>query len=122
MAGKKLRANIFSVLGWEAGQIAAAAFGAEEIDDRIRILEGLKYTSPRGEVVIDAATHNCHAPVYEAWVKRDEATGNCILIPIKESHCTEEQRGKLYKDIRDFDGQATSWQNAYGCLDDQLIG
>ncbi len=118
MAEKKLRYNIFSVLGWEAGQITAAALGAEDIDDRIRILEGLKYTSPRGEVVIDAATHNCDAPVYEAWIKRDEATGNCILIPVKESPLSDDQRQKLYEDIRNFAGPATSWQNAYGCLDD----
>lgn len=117
MTGNKQRANIFSVIGWEASLLMAAIISSGDTADSIHVLEGMQYNGPRGAVTIDAATHQCYAPVYEAWIQKNEATGNCILAPIRESPYTEQQRKQLEHDINNFTGTTTSWHNAYACLD-----
>jgi branched-chain amino acid transport system substrate-binding protein len=117
MADKKVKTNLFSVLGWEAGQVMAVALAAGDTDVAVAKLEGLQYTSPRGTITIDAATHQAYAPMYEAWVKRNDVTEYCVLEPVSESPYTEQQRKKLEEDINNFSGPSTSWQNAYACLD-----
>jgi branched-chain amino acid transport system substrate-binding protein len=91
--------------------------GAASTSEAIALLEGQVITSPRGAVTIDAATHQGHAPMYEAVVRRNEATGNCVLTVLRESGDTEELRGKMAADVTALEGPMTSWVNAYGCLD-----
>lgn len=117
MAANKQRSNIFSELGWEASLLIATSIATGDIADSIKALEGMQYNSPRGRVTVDADTHQCYAPVYEALIQKDDMTGNCILVPLRESQYTEQQRKQLEKDINNFTGPATSWQNAYACLD-----
>ncbi len=111
---KNTNINIYSLLGWEAGQVAAKALSSA---DALHDLEGYSFSSPRGEVTLDAATHQCHAPVYDAVVKLNEATGKCLLEVQGESAYTAAQREKLETDINNMSGPMTSWVNAYGCLD-----
>ncbi|MCW3123469.1 MAG: hypothetical protein JWQ38_2961 [Flavipsychrobacter sp.] len=110
------KVNIFSLLGWEAAQLIGKAL-VRPIVEAITMLEGFTFSSPRGIVQVDAITHVCHAPVYEAWVKKNNETGNCVLEVIRESPYTEEQRSKLAHDINNISGPMSSWQNAYACLD-----
>jgi branched-chain amino acid transport system substrate-binding protein len=117
LKAKNTNINLFSLLGYEAALVAAAAMGAASTSEAIALLEGQVITSPRGAVTIDAATHQGHAPMYEAVVRRNEATGNCVLTVLRESGDTEELRGKMAADVTALEGPMTSWVNAYGCLD-----
>ncbi len=117
MAEKKVKTNIFSVLGWEAGHVMASALQADDTAAASAALEGMEYTGPRGDVRIDAETHTTYAPVYVAWVKKNDVTEHCVLVPQGVSPYTEQQRKKLEDDINNFGGMATSWMNAYGCLE-----
>jgi branched-chain amino acid transport system substrate-binding protein len=103
-----------ALLGWEAGQVAAKALS---LDDAATGLEGFIFSGPRGLVKLDATTHQCHAPVYDATVRKDEATGNCLLAVGGESPYTDEERVALERDINNVTGPMTSWYNAYGCLE-----
>ena len=111
---KKTNINIFSLLGWEAAQVAAHALSLE---DAAAGLEGFSFTSARGTVALAADTHLCHAPVYEATVIKDEVTGNCRLVVDRECAIANEQRKALEDDINSITGPMTSWYNAYGCLE-----
>jgi branched-chain amino acid transport system substrate-binding protein len=111
------RANVFSLLGWEAGMVAATAIQATDAAGAIKNMEGLTMNTPRGGVLLDADTHHCHAPVYEGWVERDEATGNCKLVSGEASPNTENERIKLDQRIIATVGPYTSWLNTYACLD-----
>jgi branched-chain amino acid transport system substrate-binding protein len=111
------KANIFSLLGWETAKVAAEFLSATDTGEAIASLEGFSFDSPRGVVVLDAATHQCHAPVYEAWIEQNDETGNCVLVLEKESTHTVEQRQRLENDINTISGTMSSWFNAYPCLD-----
>ncbi len=117
MLAKKQRTNLFSMLGWEISYLLPIIFEAEDSAAANKALEGLKYNGPRGAVTIDAATHHCYAPVYEGWIRKNETDGTCILEILKESPYTEEERKKHEIDINNFSGHATSWHNAYACLE-----
>jgi branched-chain amino acid transport system substrate-binding protein len=117
LKNKNKNVNIFSLLGWEAGMVISKIVAVSDIATAINNLEGFEFNSPRGKVKLDAATHQCYAPVYEAWIKKDDTTGNCKLLSSIESAVTEEQRIKLEEDINSIAGPTTSWFNAYACLD-----
>ncbi len=108
--------NVFSLLGWEAGIVAAKGFEAGDTTNAITALEGFRFESPRGQVTLDATTHQSNAPVYEAIVQRGE-DGMCVLHVTGVSPITDEQRVKLEEEINGATGTMTSWFNAYGCLD-----
>jgi branched-chain amino acid transport system substrate-binding protein len=111
---RKTNANIFSLLGWEAGLVAAYALG---LADASAGLEGYAFDSPRGRVMLDADTHQCYAPVYDGVVVRGEATGNCRLVMGGLNAYAGEDHAVLQQDINALTGPMTSWQNTYGCLD-----
>lgn len=116
MTTAQQRANIFSLLGWELAHLVKQ-IGTANTNDAIVALEGFSFSSPRGTIVIDAETHQSHAPVYEAVVQKNETTGNCALAEERPSLFTEEQRRRLTNDINSFTGSFTSWFNAYPCLE-----
>lgn len=117
MADKKVKTNFFSVLGWEAGIIMAKALKADDAAAANTMLEGWSYDGPRGKVVIDADTHMANAPLYLGWVKKNSVTEHCVLEVTGEYGKVDVQRNKLDEEINNFTGPATSWHNAYGCLD-----
>jgi len=109
--------NIFSLLGWECAEVISEILTCADINEAIHKLEGYTFCSPRGTVILDADTHQCVVPVYEAKVIKDNNTGNCLLQPIGESPYWEEQRILLEKDINAITGPMTTWYNAYACID-----
>ncbi len=117
MAEKKVKTNFFSVLGWEAGQMMAVILRHEDAAEAIAALEGLEFESPRGHVRVNAVTHMVEAPVYDALVKKNEFNDRCVLHVVGLSPLSEEQRKKQEEVVKNFDGMATSWMNAYACLD-----
>ena len=114
---KKQNANVFSLLGWEAGTVIASIANVDDIDTAMTQLEQAVFQTPCGEAKIDAVTHLWQAPVYNALVQRNNATGMCILRVTGISDQTAEQRQKLENDIRSVNGPFTSWLNSYACLE-----
>lgn len=115
MTASKQRVNIWSMLAWDAARLVAVAL-MYEADGAIAALEALEYDGPRGHVVVSASTHGANAPVYTGLVVRS-ASGKCELAITGLSPLLAEQRAALETDINNFDGMATSWKNAYGCLE-----
>ena len=116
MLAKKSKVNIFSLLGWEAGIVAAAIFG-DYTDAALTRLEGFTFNSPRGIVQLDAQTHQCHAPMYNAVILKEDLSDRCKLVISGEASHTNEQRKLQENDIWQAAGAYTSWLNAYGCLE-----
>ena len=116
MAANKQRVNIWSMIAWEASRLAAVAL-LYDADGAIAALEALAYDGPRGHVAVSAATHRANSPVYTGRVIKDPQTNHCQLQIEGSSPFTADQRTALEDDINKFDGQATSWKNAYGCLE-----
>lgn len=117
LEAEKQKANVFSVLGWEAGVVIAQALQGSDTDSAISLLEGFTFSGPRGRVTLNKDSHQCHAPMYDGLVTKDELTGNCKLVVTGESALTDDQHERLDNDIRTVVGGFTSWFNAYGCLE-----
>lgn len=119
MKNRNRTANLFSLLSWEAGMMVAKAMEAGNTTDRIKLLENYRFTGPRGEITIDATTHESHATLYEAIISENASNGMCILNikdPI-DSAMVDNSRVKFREEIENLEGPSTSWYNAYGCLD-----
>jgi branched-chain amino acid transport system substrate-binding protein len=110
LAAKKREANVFSLLGWEAGILVAKVIESGSFS----VLEGFEFASPRGAVKIDAARHIVVAPMYVAQIVKDEATGKCCLLPGPEL-LDQKELDKFEQEKDAFPG-GTVWQNAYACL------
>lgn len=112
-------ANLFSLLSWEAGKLVAIALEADGTAERIKLLENCSFTSPRGNVIIDAATHESHAPLYVAAITENEDNGMCRLQVIQEVDATtvSAHRKKFREEVESIGATTTSWYNAYGCLE-----
>jgi len=104
------KANVFSLLGWEAALFIAATEAG--------MPEPTVLDSPRGQIRINPVTQFSEAPVYYARVVKDDRNGNCRLSDIREAGDLEEERTYLQRDIDYIQGTtANSWLNAYACLD-----
>lgn len=117
LSGLKQKTNLFSMICWEVALLLPTIFASDSTSSAIRSLEGMKYSGPRGEVIIDEASHYAFAPVYNALIMKNEHDGKCILEITGASTFTEEQRAKHKNDILNFSGHASSWHNAYACLE-----
>ncbi|TDW51785.1 amino acid/amide ABC transporter substrate-binding protein (HAAT family) [Flavobacterium sp. 270] len=108
---KKKKANVFSLLGWEAALFVDAATKGS--------LDNISVNSPRGKVYMNAATGFSEAPLYYATVTKDEETGNCILENVTEVENLNEERKRLHEHILAVQQEPTynSWFNSYACLE-----
>lgn len=102
-------ANVFHLLGWEAGAVALriASHGLHSLND-------FSYESPRGKVVIHAETHYTYAPLYEGMIV-SSIDNKCKLttrekIDISAAEHKEIIKGKI------ADGIVTGWRNNYLCI------
>ena len=111
-------ANIFSVLGYEAGQIIAQlSQSGLQGAAAVTALAGWQYESPRGTVYIDAATNNTVPPLYYAKGIRNEANGKCKLTITSTVDHVQEQWSNLQEDIHALTGSTTNWLNTYPCIE-----
>ncbi|OFZ13444.1 MAG: hypothetical protein A3D92_03010 [Bacteroidetes bacterium RIFCSPHIGHO2_02_FULL_44_7] len=114
MLKKNKQANIFHVLGWEAGiliaQILSAPSGMEA--EFNHLLEGGSYESPRGKVTIHPTTHIAYAPLYYCEMKKDEDGKNLLMI-----HDTVEISGDEHLQVLNDqpEGVTSGWFNNYLC-------
>ncbi|WP_294247731.1 hypothetical protein [uncultured Chryseobacterium sp.] len=106
---KQGKANLFSLLGWEAAQL----IGLENT-----AFDGMSVRSPRGKVYMDPESGFSEAEVYYATVSKDDNTGNCLLKDIHTASVTGTEREGLKKNIEHVRTiQANTWFNAYACLE-----
>ena len=111
---KNKKANIFHLLGWEAGIILAqlladpnginAAFKA--------FLDGKSYESPRGLVTIHPATHIGFAPLYLCEMKRDQDHKATLVLQEKMEISADEHLNVINDQPI---GMTSGWFNNYLC-------
>lgn len=104
------KANIFSLLGWEAALfIEKAGQGT---------FEEITIDSPRGKVHMNPENNFTEAPVYYATVTKNDDSGNCLLNHLETVNNLTEERNNLKDNINFIKNTAAnSWLNAYACLD-----
>ncbi len=103
------KANLFSLLGWEAAQF----IGLEHTS-----FDSMSIHSPRGNVTVNPENGFTESAVYYATVSKDEATGNCLLSNLETASVTESEREGLKNNIQSLQNiEANSWLNAYACLE-----
>lgn len=103
------KANLFSLLGWEAAMFIAS--GNDSYDN-------ISINSPRGKIFMNPDNRFTEAPVYYAVIAKDENTGNCLLKDVTNVLNIENEREGLNKDIAFIqNNNINSWLNAYACLE-----
>lgn len=106
---KEGKANLFSLLGWEAAQF----IGFDNTS-----FNGMTINSPRGTVAINPENGFTKSVVYYATVSKDEITGNCLLSNLQVASVTESEREGLKNNIQSLQNmEANTWLNAYACLE-----
>lgn len=101
-------ANIFYLLGWEAGIVVGKALA-----DGAAALEGFAYESPRGQVIIHPGTHYTYAPLYKGCITRG-ANDRCRLEITHAIDVSEADHQRVMNDKPP--GQASGWRNNYLCI------
>jgi branched-chain amino acid transport system substrate-binding protein len=104
---KKKKANIFHLLGWEAGIVALQA-----LREGATTLNGFSYASPRGAVTIHPQTQFTYAPLYKAEIMGGEHN-KCILHITDAITVTAADHETVHKDKPDM---ASGWKNNYLCI------
>jgi branched-chain amino acid transport system substrate-binding protein len=105
---KNKQANIFHLLGWEAGIVVSNI-----IDNGSPAVKGWSYESPRGRVTIHAGTHHTYAPLYYGNIVAADNNTCCFRLEqeVPVSACEHLQ-------FLTDNGQAVSsgWKNNYLCI------
>jgi branched-chain amino acid transport system substrate-binding protein len=101
-------ANIFHLLGWEAGTVTMALH-----EHGIQSLKNFSYESPRGQTTIHPETHYTYAPLYKGTIMGDQ-NGKCAL------HITETIPADADMHIKVMSEPPPSivsgWKNNYLCF------
>ncbi len=105
---KNKEANIFHLLGWEAGIVAArvASEGAGS-------LKGWRYESPRGNVTFHPETNQTYAPLYKAMIVAN-GPGNCKIEVKGTIAINADEHIKVQ--IERPEGVVSGWKNNYLCI------
>lgn len=102
---KNKKANLFSLLGWEAGLVVA-----QILNGGVSSLENWSFESPRGTVTFNADTHCSFAPLYNGQIVAGE-NDKAKLITTSKIDVTPEDHLTLFN-MR-IDGEYTRWRNNY---------
>lgn len=104
------KANLFSLLGWEAGLFIAAAQNDS--------FDGITINSPRGEVYLNPENRFTEAPVYYALVTQNAISGKCSLNSVNIVIDLKFEQSLLQTSIDQLQNvSVNTWLNAYACLD-----
>lgn len=104
------KANLFSLLGWEAALFIGASNG--------KSLDNITINSPRGKVYMNPDTGFSEASIYYATVSKNDAIGNCLLTNLIPVENEGQERDRLQHHILAVQNEsANSWFNAYACLE-----
>lgn len=102
-------ANLFHLLGWEAGAVAL-----QFVSHELNSLNDFSYESPRGKVTIDAETHYTYAPLYRGMIV-SSTDNKCRLVTEEKIEITAEEHKKIIEG-KIADGIITGWRNNYLCI------
>lgn len=105
---KNKAANIFNLLGWEAGIVVR-----EALANGANALKGFRYCSPRGLVVIHPDTHYTYAPLYKGRITPGE-NGKCCLSVTDSIDMNADEHQRMMND-KPTD-QISGWRNNYLCI------
>jgi branched-chain amino acid transport system substrate-binding protein len=105
---KNKPANLFHLLGWEAGIVFQ-----QYIKNGPASLRGLTYESPRGTVCIHPDTHYTYAPVYKGVISAGE-NNKCILNIEHTIPVSAEDHVRVMNDRPDMN--VSGWRNNYLCI------
>jgi branched-chain amino acid transport system substrate-binding protein len=112
------KANIFSVIAWEAAALIAEAAENLSAEAATAKWSGNHFQGPRGKLFVNPDTHFVEAPVYLAEVNKQTESEYCRLDILSEADCTEDERALLQENIVLLSNEVlNSWYNAYPCLD-----
>lgn len=101
-------ANIFHLLGWEAGMVTMALG-----QHGMQALKGFSYISPRGQTTIHPTTHYTYAPLYKGQILGDDNHGKCALHIIETIPPDAEMHIKVMSDQPA--SIVSGWKNNYLC-------
>lgn len=108
---KKKPANLFHLMGWEAG-IVIALLQKRNINSLSQdILAGLSYDSPRGKVTVHPETQVTYAPLYFAEMVQGSASAELVIHTQLDIDGAEHKR--LLSDMPE--GVSSGWVNQYLC-------
>lgn len=105
---KKKAANLFHLLGWEAGILTH-----QLIQQGAKTLSGFVYHSPRGTVTVHPETHHTIAPLYYGEIV-EGANGKCRF-DFKETILLSEDTHIRYLKYEQS-SIASGWRNNYFCI------
>ena len=105
---KNKTANVFHLLGWEAGLVVM-----QLIQNSIQSLKGFSYESPRGKVTIHPLTQYTYASLYKGFIKAD-VNGKCALEITETITIDANDHIKVMEDKPD--AVASGWRNNYLCI------
>ena len=104
---KEKSANIFHLLGWEAGIVTAAIR-----QQGVQSLKNFTYESPRGTTTFHPATHYTYAPLYKGKIIGDK-NGKCVLDMIEMIPADADMHLKVMNDQPS--SIVSGWKNNYLC-------
>jgi branched-chain amino acid transport system substrate-binding protein len=102
------RANVFHLLGWEAGCLVKILS-----EDRAIALEGYCYDSPRGLTTIHPDTHHTYTQLYKARIVAGDDQ-KCRLVTDGSINITADEHSRILG--RKIDGILSGWKNNYLCI------
>jgi branched-chain amino acid transport system substrate-binding protein len=104
---KHKKANIFHLLGWEAGIVAGQA-----LEQGAHSLQGFVYASPRGMVTIHPQTHYTYAPLYKGEILAG-GQGKCELHIRETVNVSAGAHEWVHYDRPE---RGSGWKNNYLCI------
>jgi branched-chain amino acid transport system substrate-binding protein len=110
-------ANLFSLLGWEAGLIVHSLTEKEvnlnNARETAEQLKRLQFMSPRGKVSFQASTNYSHAPLYKVHLEAGNSNQCELVIDeiIEDSLSDFEELISL-----PLDNAVSGWFNSYTCI------
>lgn len=105
---KNKTANIFHLLGWEAGAVISQVFNQGEAS-----LNGFSYASPRGQVTIHPGSHHTYAPLYKGQIIGDNDS-RCRLMITGTIPMSASDHERMMSDKPE--NQVSGWRNNYLCI------
>ncbi|WP_341907943.1 ABC transporter substrate-binding protein [Fluviicola taffensis] len=110
------KANVFSVIAWEAGILLSMVLEAP-VESVINIWSTCEFNSPRGSVRMNPDSNYLESPIYQCEVIEGE-NGFCALNIVNEIASANDEREQLISEMKAYGDQTSnSWHNAYPCLE-----
>lgn len=111
-------ANLFSLLGWEAGILGVKILELlkEEKNNGLKAGQKLKtfdFAGPRGKIYFHPSANYTISPLFEAVIEKGES-GFCELKIIGKLEGVEEAFNAMSAD--QLDGAMSGWYNSYTCM------